>query len=270
MKNSSQLLLLAGAAILLLAGCGKLRARDQLNKGVQSYKNARYEEAIGHFQSAVALDPALLNARLYLATAYAQQYVPGVESEENTRLAQQAIEQFKSVLAAHPGRDQRFSSLKGIASLYFNMHMLDDAKAYQQKVIEADPNDPEAYYSVGVIEWTQAYQSDAEERAKLGLKGEDILEDKQVCAALRLRNERLIEGGLTTLRKALAIRPDYDDAMAYVNLLYRQKADIECNVAASREDLRIAQEWVDRNLAAKRSKEKQQAAAGITLEKASE
>ena len=61
-------------------GCTKLRARDQLNKGVQSYKNARYEEAIEHFKNAVALDPSLVNARLYLATAYAQQYIPGADT----------------------------------------------------------------------------------------------------------------------------------------------------------------------------------------------
>ena len=31
------------AALLMSTGCNKLRARDQLNKGVQAYKAARYE-----------------------------------------------------------------------------------------------------------------------------------------------------------------------------------------------------------------------------------
>ena len=66
--------------VLLLAlsasNCNKLKARDHLNKGVQSYRNAQFQPAIMHFKAAVALDPSLLNARLYLATAYAQQYVP--------------------------------------------------------------------------------------------------------------------------------------------------------------------------------------------------
>jgi tetratricopeptide (TPR) repeat protein len=71
MKNSLRVLavMAIGAAVLSAAGCSKLRARDQLNKGVQSYKNAKYEEAIDHFQQAVSLDPGLLNARLYLAPA---------------------------------------------------------------------------------------------------------------------------------------------------------------------------------------------------------
>ena len=42
-----------------------------------AYKNAKYEEAIDHFQQAVALDPSLINAKMYLATAFAQQYIPG-------------------------------------------------------------------------------------------------------------------------------------------------------------------------------------------------
>ena len=84
-------LALLGALLLMLAitsGCTKLRARDQLNKGVTAYRNAQFQAAILHFKNAVALDPTLLNARLYLATAYAQQYVPGGESPDNVKFAQ--------------------------------------------------------------------------------------------------------------------------------------------------------------------------------------
>ena len=74
-----KLALLCGALLLALAACGcsRLKARDHLNKGVQDYRNAQFQLAIMHFKEAVRLDPTLLNARLYLATAYAQQFVPG-------------------------------------------------------------------------------------------------------------------------------------------------------------------------------------------------
>ncbi|MGC2251985.1 MAG: tetratricopeptide repeat protein, partial [Acidobacteriaceae bacterium] len=62
--------------LFLTTGCSRLKARDQLNKGVEAFKTARYEEAINHFQQAVALDPTLPMARLYLATAYSQQVIP--------------------------------------------------------------------------------------------------------------------------------------------------------------------------------------------------
>ena len=116
--------------VLASAGCSKLQARDQLNKGVQSYKNARYEEAIEHFKNAVSLDPALLNARIYLATAYAQQYVPGAETDDNKRYASQAIDEYKKVLAADPGN---INSVKGIAYLYLQEKELRPGQAVLQQ-----------------------------------------------------------------------------------------------------------------------------------------
>jgi len=89
----------AFAALLVLvvgvSGCSKLRARDLLNKGVAAYKNAQYDTAIEDFKEAKDLDPGLMNARLYLATAYASQYIPGAPSEQNMRLGTQAVNEFK-------------------------------------------------------------------------------------------------------------------------------------------------------------------------------
>src|SRR5690242_10008093 len=147
------------ALVLALIGstaCAKLKARDQLNKGVQAYKNAKYEEAIERFKNSVSLDPGLLNARLYLATAYAQQYIPGADTPENNQNAEAAIEQYKQVLDRHPSREQQINSTKGIAYLYLQMKKFDQAKDFYRKVTDMDPNDPEPYYSVAVIDWTQA------------------------------------------------------------------------------------------------------------------
>src|SRR5260370_35422104 len=63
------------------------QARDVLNKGVQDFKNGQYEEATRDFLRAKQLDPQLMNARLYLATCYASQYIPGAPSKENIPMA---------------------------------------------------------------------------------------------------------------------------------------------------------------------------------------
>src|SRR5258707_12842560 len=96
----TRVLTLAAISAVLLAstGCDKLRARDELNKGVHAYKAAQYEGAVEHFKNATERDPHLAVARLYLATAYMQQWVPGVDSPDNNRMAQLAIDQYKSVL----------------------------------------------------------------------------------------------------------------------------------------------------------------------------
>jgi len=253
-----------GLAVVLasLAGCTKLQARDQLNKGVQAYKNAKYEDAIAHFQKAVALDPKLLNARLYLATAYAQQYIPGAETPENNQMGQQAINEYKRVLEMDP---RNTNSVKGIASLYFNMKKFDQAKEYHEKAKQLDPNDPEEYYSIGVIDWTQSYAPRQEERAKLGLKPEEPIpaKEKKVCESLRDRNLPKVNEGIENLNKALLLRPDYDDAMAYMNLLYREKADLECgNADARAADLKLADDWVDKTMATKKQKAEKLAQKG--------
>jgi len=253
MKTGLKILAVAGAAWLVLtaAGCDRLRARDQLNKGVAAYKNARYEQAIENFKNAVALDDSLKNAKLYLATAYAQQYIPGVDSPENLQNATSAIDQYKSVLQQDP---KNVNSIKGIAYLYLQMKKFEDAKDYYRKAVALDPNDPEAYYSVGVIDWTQAYQPRMEERAKMGLRPDEPLKDKKLCAKLRDENGNVIQDGLDNLNKAIQLRQDYDDAMAYLNLLYREKADRECDQPEQRaSDLKTADEWVDKTMAAKKS-----------------
>jgi tetratricopeptide (TPR) repeat protein len=263
----------ATLALLSTVGCGKLRARDQLNKGVTAYKNAKYEEAIDHFQQSVALDPSLINAKMYLATAFAQQYIPGADTPDNNKMAEQAIEQYQKVLEMNAARDQKVNSAKGIAYLYLNMKKFDDAKKYYRTAGDMDPNDPEPYYSVGVIDWTACYQPRMEERAKLGMKPDENLnpknkDQKKACSELKAKNWPSIEEGIESLNKAIQLRPDYDDAMAYLNLMYREKAEVECDdLAARQEDLKTADHWVDQTLLTKKAKaEKQPGQQGITMD----
>jgi len=277
MNKNLKLIALAAVALALFSsvGCNKLRARDQLNKGVESYKNNHYEQAIDHFQQAVQLDPTLINARMYLATAFVSQYIPGVDSPDNLRTAQQAIDEYQKVIDANPSRDQKVNSAKGIAYLYLNEKKWDDAKKYYRMASDLDPNDPEPYYSIGVIDWTACYQPRMEARAILGMKPEENLNPKnkdqaKACAELKVKNAPAIQEGIDTLGKAIQIRPDYDDAMAYLNLMYREKGDVECDdLAARAEDLKTADHWVDETLRVKKAKAEKAAQSqtgGITLD----
>ena len=134
MKRSAYIPVLAVATLSLLTmvtGCSKLQARDQLIKGVQAYKNAKFEEAIDHFQNAERLDPTLENAPLYLATAYAQQVVPDANTPENTKNAQLAVDAYQKVLAKDPND---LTALRGIAAVYLNTGKTQEAKDWQRKV----------------------------------------------------------------------------------------------------------------------------------------
>ena len=241
-----------GICVLLASsGCQKLKARDELNKGITEYKAEKYPAAVEHFKYATELDPELPTARLYLATAYANQYVPGSQSEENLQVAEQAITEFQTVLEMEPNN---LNSISGIASLYFQMKRWDDAKEFYKKQIALDPANPEPYYSIGVINWAQTYQPRMVERTRLNLPQEAPIRDAAVRQALAERNQPLVDEGMEMLNRAMELREDYDDAMAYMNLLYREQADLREDTAAREEDLKTADAWMDKSLEIKRAK----------------
>lgn len=258
------------ALLTMTTGCNRLKARDQLNKGVAAYKNAKYEEAINHFQTAVNLDPSLPMARLYLATAYAQQVVPDLTSPENLKNANLAIQGFQEVLDKDP---KDLGSLKGIAGLYYQIDKFDEAKQWQQKVLAVDPQDAEAAYTIGVINWSQAHKN------AVKLLGESNLQDagdgnpklpKAACQKLVELNTPIVNEGMQYLQKAVEIRPNYDDAMAYINLMYRRKADLECgNDQARKEDVDQAVNWSHKSLDTRKANEEKKnnaAPGGVTMD----
>ncbi len=252
-----------------LSGCEKLRARDNLNKGVQAFKNAKYPDAVELFKKSVELDPTFTTARLYLAMAYMSQYIPGADSPENNKMSDAAFSEFQKVLQQDP---RNTTALASIASLFFNQKKFEEAKDWYAKLIAVDPNNKEAYYTLGVIAWTKTFQVRMEARAKLGMKPEDPgpLKDKKVRLAVAEKNLPIVEDGIKNLNKALEIDSKYDDAMAYLNLLYRERADLADSTEAYKKDVETADEWVQKTLMTKKIKqaeaEKKAAATGITQE----
>jgi len=227
------------AVLILVAsvsGCAKLKARDLLNKGVAAFKNGQYDAAIENFKEAKETDPTLMNARLYLATAYASQYIPGAPSPENQARGNQAVTEFKEVLDTDANN---LSAIDGIGSILFQMagtpfdeKKFDESKTYHQKHIELRPQDPEPYYWIAVIDWTFAYRTNRELRLdynKNNLK-KQVKDTDALPATLRpdyiTKCGPMVDEGIGDLQKAIQIRPDYDDAMGYLNLLYRLKADM--------------------------------------------
>jgi tetratricopeptide (TPR) repeat protein len=271
MKRSGYIPVLAVTTLSLLTmvtGCSKLQARDQLIKGVQAYKNARFEEAIDHFQKAENLDPTLANAPLYLATAYAQQVVPDANTPENNKNAQLAIDAYQKVLVQSPND---LTALRGIAAVYLNTGKTAEAKDWQRKVMGVDPNDPVAHYTVGVIDWRLAYKNAIAARNALGMQDNgDMIKDKKACQALSDQNSALVDEGIKELQQAIQLRPGYDDAMSYLSLMYRRKADLDCgDEDAHKADMAQFDHWRDQTMATRKANEEkknQQTPGGIVMD----
>jgi tetratricopeptide (TPR) repeat protein len=254
-------LALLGASLLLLAvssGCSRLRARDQLNKGVGAFRNAQFQTAILHFKNAVGLDPTLLNARLYLATAYAQQYIPGGESPENLKIAQQAIDAFEDVLKMDPNNSTAIAS---VAQIYYNMRKFEKAKDYQRHWLQVEPNNPDPYYWIGVLDWAICFPRTQQLRKDLKIEFPKDPKDpgslppfpEKARAQLEEQNGPLVKEGVEVLEKAIQLKPNDFNTMAYLNLMYRQKADLESDAAAREADLKQAEDWVSKAIALKKA-----------------
>lgn len=227
-----------------------------LRQGIEQFQAGRYAAAVSSFERAASMENAKPVARLYLATSYMQQYVPGANSPENALLAQRAEEQFRRVLEMEP---QNKVALASIASLNLNQKKWDEALGWYGKLIELDPSNADAYYTLGFVAWSKWYPVYSQARKDAGMKPQDPgpLPAAAVRQSLNAQYGPMLQAGIDALNKALEINPAYDDAMAYINLLIRERADLRDTVAENRQDVALADLWVEKALAAKKAKAEQ-------------
>jgi tetratricopeptide (TPR) repeat protein len=218
-------LLLTGLSISAQTREPSTQARDTLNRGVSAFRNADYEAAIALFKQAFALDPDFTVAEVYLATAYAQRFVPGVQTRENRAFADNAIDTFKHILTQDPSN---INAVLGLASIYQNTNRLQDAREMYLTGSKLNPQNPTPFYCIGSIDWMLVY----DKNSPLPFGQQSLL----------------IEEGMASLDSALALNPQYVDAMTYKNLLLREKARLAVDPAEKARLTALADEWFNKAL----------------------
>lgn len=218
MKIGSTVLcvILVLAVLVSFSGCkfaDQLKARDTLNKGVADYTSKRYDEAVAKFQEAIELDPELKDAYLYLATAYRAEFVPFAQSPENLQKGQQAIDTFQKVLEMEPTNTNAIISIAGI---HRDRSEPDEAKEWFRKLMDNPDTKADALYNIASINYNLV--DDA-----TGKDGENIenLTEEELA-----ETESLVNEAIESLKEALDLKPDHTDAMEYLNLFYREKAEL--------------------------------------------
>jgi len=230
--NTKWLAALLTLAVIPLSGCSfmsKLNARDSLNKGVKAFTEQKYDAAAQFFERSVELDPEsdfTETARMYLAIAYQSQFVPGSSDPKSEQMAQKAIATFNEVVekAKDPASPNR-NAMLSIASLYYQLKKYPESKVWCNKVLKIDPQNAEAYYRIAVMDFDDSLE-------KTGVQGELV---DMMTADDKAKVQAGIDEGLTSLGKAIEIRPEYFDAMEYQNLLWREKAKFEKDEKAKSE-----------------------------------
>jgi len=235
--NNRWLAVMLLLAVMPLSGCSffsKLRARDNVNKGVKAFTDQKYDAAAQYFEKSIEEDPDLEQARMYLAISYNSQFVPGSTDPKSEEMANKAVEIFRSVVdrakdPSNPTENQK-NAMLSIASLYYQLKKYPESKQWCNRVLTAFPKNAEAYYRIAVMDFDDSLE-------KTGVQGENV---EFMTPDEKTKTQAAIEEGLTCLGKALDIKPDYADAMEYQNLLWREKAKFEKDQKAKAELIRQA------------------------------
>jgi len=173
------------AVLLMLSGCqyiDSLKARDQLNRGVKSFRAKKYADAIDFFKKAVELDPDLMITYEYLGMTYMKRWIPGKDD-----LAAKAILSFKKALEYD---DKNVNVLLRLARTYYTTGQLDEsAQCYEKIHNEVDPENPMPLFGIGLIKWGAAKN----EIGDNGQRADVLLNDARTAKEGLEKNEKELE-----------------------------------------------------------------------------
>ena len=255
-------------AVLTLPGCDLIRSKKEIKRGNEYLKAAQYQSALAAYQEALRLDPGETKLHKHIGIAYMGLYQPGSRHPKDLEFAQKAIENLKEYVAIYPD-DKK--ALEYLISMYLNTESYEDAIAfYQNEILKRDPKDskamqslamlyfkkgdfdngvkwlkerltvegtnPEVYYLIGVQAWDRSYNF------------------PDVDPVLRAE---IVEEGLQALNKAVELKPDYFEAVSYINLLYREKAKMETDPEKQKEYTALANEYLQKALAMRKAAQEQ-------------
>jgi tetratricopeptide (TPR) repeat protein len=269
----ARLLLASGLAALALCGViasslaltarAQDSARAAMKQAEAAYNRGDYKEATEQFENAVKLEPANLKAKLLLAHALLAEYSPG--SGADNALVTGARQQYLDVLAVEPANKQ---AIQGMMLLYTNSKQFTEAHDWALKAIQADATDKGAYYTAAFVDWSMTYPDYAKARVSAGMKPQDpgIIPDASLRQSVRTQHGAQVEDGFRMLQVALQLDPNYSDAMAYMNLLYRIQAGIADTDAQYTDCIAKADMWVGKALAAKRGQARSTNPPATTLD----
>src|SRR5215813_11590366 len=245
------------AAILLLVvagtGCAKIKSRMEIKKGNEFFKAGQYQAALASYQVALQLDPNQKKLYKNIGMTYMAMYQPGSKHPKDLEYASKAIENLKIYIAAYPD-DKRAREF--LVSMYLSTDKYDEAIAFYQDRLQADPKDTKALQSLATmyfkkgdfdkgVEWLQKRAAlepnNPEGYLMIGIQAWDrSYHYPDIDPTARAK---IIESGLEATQKALQLKPDYFDALTYINLLYREKAKIETDPAKQQEDIATADKY---------------------------
>ncbi|MDX2022423.1 MAG: hypothetical protein SF187_19460 [Deltaproteobacteria bacterium] len=252
--------MIGALALLGSAGCDQVRGRRLLQQANTAYHDGNYKEAVGLFKKAEELLPNFPVLHLNKGYTCKQLIVPGSKTPESFWGADCAIKSFKRYMELKPEDprgemlytqtlfdadrfktladmyEERYAqnpkdanSVAGLMQVYSKWEKMDEALKWYQVNLEIRPTDAEAFYGAGTFIYNQLLLKGggADKQNWDPRPGAVNQSDPPIWTESDIQGQQridLAEAGIRYLEKAVELRPTYTDAMAYVNLLWRQKS----------------------------------------------
>jgi len=136
---------LAIAIIFFSTNCkvSHLRANYHFSKANGLFSDAKYREAIDHYEKAISFNPELVDAYRFLGESYKELYQPGRESERNQEVAQRALETLTRAYETYPNNLEIIYSL---GDMHDKLDNFKEAEKYYKKILELEPTDIGNFY----------------------------------------------------------------------------------------------------------------------------
>jgi tetratricopeptide (TPR) repeat protein len=247
---------LLGVVLVVSGGCYKFEARVQLKQGNVLYENESYKDALAQFQKGLEIDPSVTFAWRSVGLSAMALHRPGVEGEENQKYADIAIDAFNKYLEDYP-HDKKVEEY--LTTVLINSGKWDEALARLDKSAAADPNNPDIQRAVITTLLKAGRIEEAFQRAtRPGVKP-----DAQLLYSIGVacwgksyadptmpadQRAQVVDLGLEATKKSIEIDPNYFDAMAYYNLLFREKAKMASTFAEAERLNAEADVWLKKAL----------------------
>jgi tetratricopeptide (TPR) repeat protein len=264
------LCLLAALTLALTSfSCKKIEARMEIKQANEAYQKEDYATALQHYTRARTIDPSFPELERMIGYSQIGLYVPDDKTPQNEAHADAAIAQLSAYLKKKP--DDRIAR-DALINMYLNANRTSQAIDYFQHYLVDHPADLEAVKSIATL---YAKQGDFNKSLEW-YKKITLLDSKNpesfyifgvVCYEKVAKNppadpnekRSIIEQGKDALQKAIDMKPDYFESMAYLNLLWRQQALTETDPLKAQDDIKKADEI--RNRAVQIINQKKAAAA---------
>lgn len=265
------------ALLLAVPGCDRLKARITVREGNELFKAEKYERAIDKYEAALAQDPSLTKIYRNIGLAYMAMFQPASESPKDKVYADKAIEFLQKYIQAYP-EDPKGPEY--LVNMYLNASRFDEAISFFHASLQKNPDDLKTVQRLALVYQKKQDFENAlkwrQEQARLSPSEQEKAEAWYTIGVLcwdRSYNypdlqpdyrQQVIQRGLDALEQAQKHKPEYFEAVAYVNLLYREKAKFEIDPVKKAEYLELAKKFMMQAIEMRKAAAKKAAATAAT------